>query len=101
MKIVGLILMLSMLMSVPTVQTDSPGVAAVTTAAFKRGDCANCQKGAQEAWFYGYDSARACGYPDAACIAAGDRARACYIRANWDTCSSCGGMIPEQSECGQ
>lgn len=73
--------------------------AAIILPAFD--NCGTCRQGANDAWFYGYESARACDYPVDQCIAAGDRARACYIRTHWSMCESCGGMIPEESECGQ
>jgi hypothetical protein len=66
------------------------------------GNCAFCQQGSVDAWFEAYDLARANGLPWQACVAEGDRAKACFIRAHWnDSCVYRGGMIPEQEECGQ
>lgn len=68
------------------------------------GRCLQCQQGSNKAWFSAYDSCRAAdpnGDPQI-CTAAGDRASACYIIHNWSaSCETCGGVIPDQSECGE
>lgn len=60
------------------------------------GDCTWCQQNAQYAWFEAYDLARANGRSVDQCLAAGDKARDCFVAGHWnDSCSACGGVMPE------
>lgn len=68
------------------------------------GSCLECQTGSNAAWFAAYDECRRNdpnGDPQQ-CTAAGDRASACYIIHHWSgQCERCGGVIPDQNECGE